>query len=207
MAGATKRGRLIVFEGIDKSGKSTQASMLLERLSKLEKPAHLIHYPHTEGPVGELLDSFLRKEIELSPRVAHLIFSANRWEHDELIQSQLRKGKDVILDRYVYSGLAYGLAAGLPAVWCAMPDTELTEPDLTIFLDISEHDAAQRAGWGEERYEEKRLQSVVRNQFKNINKSYPEWVVIDATLSPEEIHEIVFQALSKTNPAGKPGYM
>ena len=66
----------------------------------------------------------------------HLLFSANRWESSNEIVTLMEAGKDVICDRYVYSGVAYSSAKGLDFEWCYSSDKGLPKPDLVIFLDI-----------------------------------------------------------------------
>jgi dTMP kinase len=89
-----KRGAFIVIEGLDRSGKSTQAKRLVERLEKTTK-AKLVKFPseyttHSSmlltgmidrsTPIGKMIDAYLRSQSELDDRAIHLLFSANRWE-------------------------------------------------------------------------------------------------------------------------------
>ncbi|PSR80369.1 hypothetical protein PHLCEN_2v6754 [Hermanssonia centrifuga] len=76
----TKRGAFIVFEGLDRSGKSTQAATLLKRLQDAQSPAKLINFPDRTTAIGKMIDSYLRSESELDDHAVHLLFSANRWE-------------------------------------------------------------------------------------------------------------------------------
>lgn len=92
------------------------------------------------------------------------MFSANRWELAEVIKSKLREGKTIVLDRYVYSGVAYTAAKGLDRQWCLDPDVGLPKPDLTVFLNLN--DSSNRAGFGDERYEVQEFQLKVKHQFE-----------------------------------------
>lgn len=164
------RGKLILIEGLDRTGKTTQSTILLDRL----KPnAALIKFPDRTTPIGNLINRYLvDKEFKLPDQAAHLLFSANRWEVAETIKDLLLQGKHVILDRYVYSGIAYSAAKGIKNMdlnWCLQPDKGLLKPDLTLFLtndDPTENEI--REGFGEERYEVGEFQQKVKEQFFHV---------------------------------------
>lgn len=164
------RGRLILIEGLDRTGKTTQSQILLERL---EPNATLIKFPERSTEIGQLIDKYLKdKSFELPDQAVHLLFSANRWEVSKKIQELLLRGTHVVLDRYVYSGIAYSAAksvAGMDRNWCLQPDKGLLKPDLTIFLtnsDDSENE--KRQGFGDERYEVTEFQREVKKQFYRV---------------------------------------
>ena len=103
MAGAVKRGSLIVFEGCDRSGKTTQVSKLVEKLNKEGKPAKIMRFPHRTTEIGTIINSNLTCTEELDDNAVHLFFSANRWELEQEIMTTLKAGTHVIIDRYAYS--------------------------------------------------------------------------------------------------------
>lgn len=70
-----------------------------------------------------------------------------------------------MLDRYVYSGVAYTAAKGLNRQWCLHPDIGLPKPDITIFLNLE--DGSTRSGFGDERYEVGSFQQKVKIEFEN----------------------------------------
>lgn len=76
--GTEGRGALIVFEGLDRCGKSTQCELLLERLPK--GTATLVKFPDRETATGKLIDAYLAEGQQIHDRAIHLLFSANRWE-------------------------------------------------------------------------------------------------------------------------------
>jgi hypothetical protein len=78
------------------------------------------------------------------------------------LEQYLENGVVVLADRYSYSGVAYSVAQGLPAEWCKGTEAGLPAPDLVVFLKLSPAAAAQRAGYGEERYENVGMQTKVR---------------------------------------------
>lgn len=79
---ATTRGAFIVIEGLDRSGKSTQAAILQSRLQRGEQSARavLIKFPDRTTAIGKMIDAYLRSQSELDDHAIHLLFSANRWE-------------------------------------------------------------------------------------------------------------------------------
>lgn len=174
-----KRGLLILIEGLDRTGKTTQTSLLLE---KLQPDAELIKFPDRTTPIGQLINKYLtEKNFELPDQAAHLLFSANRWELSHKLETLLLEGKHVILDRYVYSGIAYSVAKGIDGMdleWCLQPDKGLIKPDLLFFLSNGDSMASSsRKGFGEERYETLQFQDRVKDQFFNVFRAlegYPE---------------------------------
>jgi len=127
-------GFFIVFEGIDGSGKSTQARMLAERLQRAGIPAILTAEP-SNGPTGLLIRSFTTRP---DPDEEARLFTRDRREHVELvILPALREGRVVICDRYVYSSVAYQGARGLdPAGIFSMNRSFAPAADVTILLAV-----------------------------------------------------------------------
>lgn len=175
------RGQLLLIEGLDRSGKSTQASILASKfpLSKL------IKFPDRTTPIGKLINEYLtNKSFSLNDQSAHLLFLANRWELNQQIQKLLNDGYFVVLDRYIYSGIAYTLAKNdindesislgknsekLSDInWLLGPDKGLPKPDLTLFLTLDLEEISKRKGWGDERYELQQFQSKVKECFLQI---------------------------------------
>lgn len=82
-----RRGLLIAFEGLDKTGKTTHSKLLSDALNTLNIKSLKLRFPDRNTELGKLLDSYLKKQIDLNPEVSHMLFSANRWEvKDKLIQ-------------------------------------------------------------------------------------------------------------------------
>lgn len=166
---AMSRGKLILLEGLDRTGKTTQSSSLIE---KLKPKATLIKFPERSTEIGSLIDKYLRdKSFELPDQAVHLLFSANRWEVAEKIKQLLLDGQHVVLDRYVYSGIAYSAAKHTERMdrsWCLQPDKGLLRPDLTIFLTNNDSENELRSGFGQERYEVSEFQQEVKRQFLKV---------------------------------------
>ncbi|ODQ82731.1 hypothetical protein BABINDRAFT_169919 [Babjeviella inositovora NRRL Y-12698] len=160
------RGQLILVEGLDRCGKTTQTTRLVEKLASQGHKVELVKFPDRSTPIGKLINTYLcDKAFQLSDEAAHLLFSANRWELAATITETLNQGTFVVLDRYVYSGIAYSAAKGLDFDWCASPDKGLPQPDLVIFLTMSTEKLNQRSGFGGERYEISEFQGLVKEKF------------------------------------------
>ncbi|GMM51847.1 bifunctional thymidylate/uridylate kinase [Starmerella bacillaris] len=189
-------GRLIVIEGLDRAGKSTQCSRLFRTLEQNGRNVEMIKFPDRGTPMGQIIDKYLTDNtMNLSDQAIHLLFSANRWEQVPHIIDKLKKGTVLIVDRYMYSGIAFSAAKGLDFNWCKSPDVGLPEPDLVIFLDVSIETASKRGGYGEERYENAEIQSRVRSQFLKLKES--NWLWIDANKSLDEVEAEVNNEVQK----------
>ncbi|KAJ4293312.1 Thymidylate kinase [Kalmusia sp. IMI 367209] len=196
------RGKLIVFEGLDRAGKSTQCQMLVDALQKDGIKVRLTRFPDRTTPIGQMISSYLSGQSEQEDHVIHLLFSANRWEAASSIQADLAAGITVIIDRYYYSGCVYSAAKQDPTLsleWCRHPEVGLPRPDLALFLDISAEDAAKRGGFGTEKYEKQELQNRVRNLFNVMMKSQEkdDFVRIDAGESVEEVQRKIREEVGK----------
>ena len=123
------RGLLIVLEGCDRSGKTTQLTKLVDWLRNENNSSHkhfsdlllfnfffaevvMMRFPDRTTQIGSMLDSYLRNKSDLSDQAVHLLFSANRWEKAGEIRNELSSGHHVVVDRYAYSGVAYTAAKG-----------------------------------------------------------------------------------------------
>ncbi|CUM68040.1 uncharacterized protein PRCAT00005755001 [Priceomyces carsonii] len=168
-----ERGRLILIEGLDRTGKSTQASLLALELTN----AKVIKFPERSTKIGAVIDEYLTNEdFNLSDQSAHLLFLANRWEVAENMTKELNNGVSLVVDRYIYSGIAYSLAklefyhkdsqSEMSKVdWLYAPDRGLPKPDMTLFLTLDLTELGNRKGWGEERYEKEEFQKIVKKCF------------------------------------------
>ena len=105
-----RRGALIVFEGCDRVGKTTQIQKLADSLIKDKQQIKIFKFPDRSTVIGKLIDEFLQKKKAIDDHVIHLLFSANRWECIDEIKKQIENGTTVLIDRYVYSGVAYSSA-------------------------------------------------------------------------------------------------
>lgn len=154
---ASNRGSFILFEGIDRSGKSTQVSLLVKHLKERgECGSHA--FPRQRDRGGKLIDQHLQSNCEVDDRSIHLLFSANRWER--CIKESLDRGVTIVMDCYTEYGIAYSMTKGLPYDWCKSCDKGLPIPDLIIYCDLSIDDAMKRSGFGTERFERKEYRAL-----------------------------------------------
>ena len=111
------RGLLIAFEGLDQSGKQTQAERLRDVLVAQQRLVRLLSFPAYETAIGEEIGRALRGLREYSSEVMQLLYVANRYEHKTLIDTERERGTILVCDRYLASSVAYGEAQGLDAGW------------------------------------------------------------------------------------------
>ena len=142
---------LIVIEGLDGAGKTTQINRLSEYLIARGHRCRLLHFPRTDSPVyGELIARFLRGELgdihQVNPYLVALIYAGDRFDFKPALEKWLDEGDMVLLDRYVYSNVAYQCAkiknkddSKALREWILHLEFEyhkLPKPDLNIFLDV-----------------------------------------------------------------------
>jgi len=132
-----ERGVFICIEGIDASGKSTQARWLMRNLRRKGFDAIYTTEP-SEGEVGTFIRRYVLQRRKRVPAVVEaLLFAVDRIDHVETrIEPALESGKIVVSDRYVYSSLAYQGAAGLDIGWIEQINRMALKPDLAIYIDV-----------------------------------------------------------------------
>jgi len=184
---------MLVFEGIDKAGKATQARLLSRRLEKEGYRCKIISFPVYTTPIGKELKLSLQGRRRYPLQVRYLLMSANRWEMKEKIES--RNVDLLILNRYIHSNIAYGIASGLDRNWLESLDSGLPQPDLVVLLDISPTTSLKRKLKGRD-VNEKDLAylSKVREVYLNLAKEKG-WFVIDAERDVEQVHQEVFESV------------
>ena len=186
------RGLFVTFEGIDRSGKTTQARLLCEALG-----ADALGVREPGGTeAGERVRAILKDQsISLAPETEALLFAAARAELvSEVILPALAEDRVVVSDRFLDSSIAYqGGARGLGIEDVERVNrfaTRALRPDVTFLLEIDPAGAAARAG-ERDRFEEEgaTLQEAVMAAYQRLIELEPgRWRRIDAARSPEEIH-------------------
>lgn len=138
MAKQKPKGKLICIEGIDGSGKTTQAKRLVKNLRSRGYDAVYTTEP-SDGKIGSLIRDFvLSRKNRISVALEALLFAADRVDHVRaVVEPLLKQGKIVVCDRYVCSSLAYQGAAGLDLNWMDCINRFALKPNLTLFLDVS----------------------------------------------------------------------
>ncbi|GBG29775.1 Thymidylate kinase [Hondaea fermentalgiana] len=188
VSGMTARGAFIVFEGVDRCGKTTQTQRLVAALQSRKVDVELCRFPDRTTATGKIIDSYLKNGVELDDHAVHLLFSANRWESAQAIRKKLAAGTTLIVDRYAHSGVCFSAAKqGMDIEWCKAPDAGLPAPDAVIFLKLAIADAMKRGQFGEERYEKQDFQTKVLDNFMQMKTD--SWRVIDAKRPIDAIAE------------------
>jgi dTMP kinase len=188
-------GRLIAFEGLDQSGKQTQAELLRDRLKQAGRKARLVSFPDYGTSIGEEIARALAGEREYGPDVMQLLYVANRYERKDDLNRWLEGGLILVCDRYVASSVAYGEAFGLDPSWLVDMQKFLPPPALTIMLDIAPDTAAQRKAVDRDRYErDLALLGRVRESYHR-QASGQGWLVLDGERPKGAIAEDVLNAV------------
>ncbi|GLI69174.1 hypothetical protein VaNZ11_013743, partial [Volvox africanus] len=166
-AASASRGALIVFEGIDRCGKSTQSSMLVSNLRSRRINVEHWRFPDRSTMIGHTINDYLRNGVQQDDTAIHLLFTANRFEKRKEMLRLLAGGTTLILDRYSYSGVAYSAAKGishLDSEYCRSVEVGLPAADLVVFMEMPPEQAAARGGFGAERYETLAFQRKARRR-------------------------------------------
>ena len=173
------RGRLIAFEGLDQSGKQTQAQRLGAALEADGLTVVSFDFPDYQTPIGREIGAALRGGRSFPPDALQLLYVANRCEHRPAIEAALGAGQWVVCDRYVASSIAYGEAQGLDPAWLALIQRVLPAPDVTVLLDIAPEHAAGRKQQQRDAFEQDlALLARVRASYLRQAAS-PGWHIVD----------------------------
>nr|AAZ32106.1 thymidilate kinase [uncultured euryarchaeote Alv-FOS5] len=202
----------IVFEGIDASGKETQAKLLAKALKKKGHKVYMVDFPNYKNPIGKMIKKFLDKKVELDVETRALLYAADRRYELKGITKALDDNKIVIADRYCYSNIAYQGSLGANISWLASLDATLVFPDLVFYLDIPAKESLRRRT-RKDRYESKReFLERVRETYTNMAtgnmrpfekyKDYAEWITVDGTLPIDIIHKEILMQVEMRLPRG-----
>ena len=188
---------LIAFEGLDQSGKQTQADALRSGLRALGRESRLLSFPDYSTPIGQEIARGLHGDREYAADVMQLLYVANRHEKKAEIEASLAAGITVICDRYIASSVAYGEAQGLDAAWLAEIQRFLPPPDVSVLLDIAPSTAAARKTSGRDRYErDLALLSRVRESYHRQAAASAGWLRVDGERAAADVHAEVLRAVS-----------
>ena len=190
-------GHLIAFEGLDQSGKQTQAEQLRDYLAARGQECRLLSFPDYETPVGREISQALHSDRDhYEPDVMQLLYVTNRYEKRLQIQSWIDDGTIVLCDRYLASSVAYGEAQGLDPEWLTQIQRFLPRPSLTILLDIAPETAVRRKAAGRDRYErDLDLLSRVRKSYERQARA-ADWLRLDGERPRDEVARDIIQAVS-----------
>ena len=189
-------GKLIAFEGLDQSGKQTQAELLRDRLKQDGHKARLVSFPDYGTSIGEEIARALQGEREYGPDVMQLLYIANRYERKPDLVRWLDGGLVLVCDRYTASSVAYGEAQGLDRGWLVELQKFLPVPSATILLDIAPETAVKRKAVDRDRYErDLAMQHRVRESYY-VQAREQGWISLDGERSKEAIAADVFSLVA-----------
>ena len=192
----------IVFEGIDGSGKTTQAELLAEKLTSIQQSNIIIREPGGT-PLGESIRKELKSNPNLDPVTQLFLFSACRTELiKDVINPNLEEGHIVICDRYIFSTIAYqGHAEGLNIAYIENMielSTGGLTPDIVIFIDTPVEIAKKRReNETNDYYDRKDIDYYVRTRegYITMASSSVNWVNHDGSKEPNELAKSIWEQI------------
>ena len=188
-------GKLIIFEGLDASGKGTQIDLLRSKFN-----CTVFKYPTHSFSI---LDAYLNKKIEIDRKALFLLFLADIANEQQKLSVALAHYEYVFVDRYVFSTIAYELdSITYQKAKKIVSEIDFIKPDKVVLLDIDSKTAQTRKVKQKklDRYEENAtyLESVRKNFLKLYeDKFLAEWHKVDAMRSVDEIHKDILNVLKK----------
>lgn len=187
-------GHIIAFEGLDQSGKQTQAERLRDTLKQDGLKSRLVSFPDYGTSIGEEIARALQGEREYGPDVMQLLYVANRYERKPDLHRWIDGGLVLVCDRYIASSVAYGEAFGLDPEWLTEIQRFLPPPSLTILLDIAPETAVARKAADRDRYErDLDMQARVRQSYLR-QAAAGGWTVLDGERPKDQIAANVLAA-------------
>ena len=190
-------GLLVAFEGLDQSGKQTQAERVQEFVRQRGRDCRLVSFPDYTTAIGEEISKALHGQREYGPDVMQLMYVANRYERRAEMVNWLEQGTVLVCDRYRASSVAYGEAQALDPAWLRDMQRYLPVADLTILLDIAPETAVQRKATGRDRYErDLALLSRVRDSYGR-QAADEGWLRLNGERPRDEVSADVLSAVVK----------
>ena len=184
-------GKFIVFEGLDGSGQSTQASLLKDFLLEKGYEVVLTKEPSLESESGRKIRKVLSKEIKISSKELQKLFAEDRKAHlENTIIPALKQGKAVISDRYFFSTFAYGASDGLDLEWLIEINDQFLFPDLTFLLKVGPKvciDRIIKRGEGIDLFEKEEKLASVWETYKILPNRFENVYIVDGERSIEEV--------------------
>ena len=191
------KGKIIVLEGTDKAGKTTQSRMLLDALKLSGKVCVILDFPDYLTPIGLEIRAFLDGKRDYPNEVKHLLFSANRWEKKKEIESMVENGTIVIMNRYWQSNLIYGISNGLDESWLLRLDKGLPKDDLVFVILVNPAESTSRAVTQDAFEKDPLLAGKAYKNYLKYAKTYG-WKIIDGSKSRDQVHQEILKAVTKT---------
>jgi len=189
-------GHLIAFEGLDQSGKQTQAERLLDAFRSAGRRAEFLTFPEYQTAIGAEIGRALKGERDYAADTLQLLYIANRFEFRPKITAWLEAGTMVVCDRYLASSIAYGEAQGVDAAWLTEIQRFLPQPSLTILLDIPPDASMTRKRAERDKFErDLPLLGRVRESYLRQARETEAWVRIEGGKDKDAVASAVVTAV------------
>lgn len=193
-----KRGKLIVFYGVNNLGKSTQAKLLVNNLKKNRKRAEYFKYAAYElEPSGSFINGYLREgnPYNLSPREFQILQVLNRTQYQETLIHKLKNGINIIAEDYVGTGIAWGIGDGINPEFLKVLNKHLIKEDLGLLFHGTPFDSGREPKHIHEH--NKPLMKRVARIHRELAREYG-WRIINANRSREVIAQEIWEIVKKS---------
>ncbi len=209
------KGKYIAFEGLDGSGKTTQANIIATAFKKKGKQVIITKEPTKDPPIGKLIHDFLKHKINLPPVTIQYLFAADREIHQtEIVEPALKTGAVVIADRCFWSSVAYGILDKtenskklnngdliLASQSILSMYHQFIVPDITFYINVSENTAIKRLAKmdkKQEYYETLEKLKKIKEGYDWLARKFPnEIVTIDGEKPVEEVSEQILKHVAR----------
>ncbi len=193
---AKPSGHLIAFEGLDQSGKQTQAERLLAAFRAAGLGAEFLTFPEYTTAIGTEIGHALQGERHYEADTLQLLYIVNRFEFRARITQWLDEGRMVVCDRYLASSIAYGEAQGVDAPWLTEIQSRLPQPSLTLLLDIPPAASLNRKQVARDKFErDLPLLARVRESYIRQVERDARWVHLDGARDKDAVSADVLTAV------------
>ncbi len=190
-------GKIIGLEGIDQSGKQTQARLLAQHLKQIGSKVVVMSFPIYSTPAGRQVSRYLTGKRKYPSEALHMLYSLNRWENKDQIYRLVKNADFVIADRYIPSNLAYGVSRGLSLRWLQGLDEGLPCTSLVIVLDVPIHASFARKSKNRDIHEsDQRFLTTVRGAYRGLAHRLG-WKMVDGTGPIGNVHATVWDIVQQ----------
>jgi dTMP kinase len=190
-------GKIIALEGIDQSGKRTQAQLLARHLRRIGSKAVIISFPMYGSPAGRQVSRYLTGKRRYPVEALHMLYSLNRWENKDQINRLMKNADFVIADRYTPSNLAYGVSRGLSLEWLQGLDEGLPRTSLVIVFDVPIRASFARKSKNRDIHEsDHTFLTTVRRTYRGLAYKLG-WKVVDGRSPIGKVHAAVWDTVQQ----------
>jgi len=191
------KGKFIVIYGVNNTGKTTQAKLLVDKLNNEGYKTEYLKYPNYDlEPTGPQINDYLRKDNpqNLTAKEAQTLYTRNREDFEPQLKARLEAGINIVAEDYTGTGLAWGLGADVDETYLKTINAHLLKEDLSFLLEGQRFTKATEAGHKHETNAE--FAAKVRQAHLKLAKEL-NWLKINANLSIEAIHGIIWEEVKK----------